>query len=65
MHSHRWIAAAAALSLAACNAASTNRQEASRNGAAPTGEQSGEQSGDKLAPIDMRADASYLTDEER
>ena len=65
MHSHRWIAAAAALSLAACNAASTNRQEASRNGAAPTGKQSGEQSGDKLAPIDMRADASYLTDEER
>ena len=58
MSTTRWLAAAAALSLAACQAASTNQQQ---NAAAGT-EQA---AADKLASVEMQADTSYLTDEER
>ena len=58
MSTIRWLAAAAALSLAACQAASTNQQQ---NAAAST-EQG---AADKLASVEMQADTSYLTDEER
>jgi len=58
MSTIRWLAAAAALSLAACQAASTNQQQ---NAAAST-EQG---AADKLASVEMQADISYLTDEER
>jgi hypothetical protein len=54
-----WLAAAAALSLAACQAASTNQQNAA------TGEASEQGTADKLARVEMQADTSYLTDEER
>ena len=60
MSKTRWLAAAAALSLAACQAATTNQQ----NGATAAG---GAEQGaaDKLARVEMQADTSYLTDEER
>jgi hypothetical protein len=54
-----WLAAAAALSLAACQAASTNQQNAA------TGEASEQGTADKLARVKMQADTNYLTDEER
>jgi hypothetical protein len=58
MSTIRWLAAAAALSLAACQAASTNQQQNAATGTeqAPA---------DKLASVEMQADTSYLTDEER
>jgi hypothetical protein len=60
MSMSRWLAAAAALSLAACQAATTNQQQnATASGAAEQG------ATDKLARVDMQADTSYLTDEER
>src|SRR4051794_7743114 len=60
MSNTRWLAAAAALSLAACQAAPTNQQQnATANGGAEQG------ASDKLARVDMQADTSYLTDEER
>ena len=52
----RWIAAAAALSLAACQAGTSNQQQ---EGAAA------EQGADKLARVDMKVDTSYLSAEER
>src|SRR3954454_1830807 len=58
----RWLAAAAALSLAACQAASTNQDQ---NAATGQAEGAGQSAGDKLARVEMRADTSYLTDEER
>jgi hypothetical protein len=54
-----WLAAAAALSLAACQAASTNQQNAA------TGEASEQGTADKLARVKTQADTNYLTDEER
>src|SRR3954469_18765460 len=54
----RWLIAASALSLAACQAATTNQQQS----AAPGAEQNAP---DKLARVEMQADTSYLTDEER
>src|SRR5689334_17109170 len=57
MNNLRWLAAAAALSLVACQAATTNQQQG------PTGTEQG--AADKLARVDMQADTSYLTDEER
>jgi hypothetical protein len=57
MNNLRWLAAAAALSLSACQAATTNQQQG------PTGTEQG--GADKLARVDMKADTSYLTDEER
>ena len=60
MSTTRWLAAAAALSLAACNAASTNQQNTTTQGA---GAEQG--AADKLARVEMQADTSYLTDEER
>lgn len=59
MSKSRWLAAVAALSLAACQAASTNQQNAAGGGGAEQG------AADKLARVDMQADTSYLTDEER
>ena len=60
MSKTRWLAAAAALSLAACQAATTNQQnDASQSGSAE------QRAADKLAQVDMRADTSYLTGEER
>ena len=59
MSTTRWLAAAAALSLAACQAASTNQQNASATGG------SEQAAADKLARVEMQADTSYLTDEER
>jgi hypothetical protein len=58
MSTTRWLAAAAALSLAACPAASTNQQQNAATGT----EQA---AADKLASVEMQADTSYLTDEER
>jgi len=60
MRTTRWLAAAAALSLAACQAASTNQQNATTQGG---GAEQG--AADKLARVEMQADTSYLTDEER
>jgi hypothetical protein len=61
MSKTRWLAAVAALSLAACQAASTNQQNAE------SGQASGTEQGaaDKLARVEMQADTSYLTGEER
>jgi len=59
MSTLRWLAAAAALSLAACQAATTNQQD---NGAGGGSEQG---AADKLARVEMNADTSYLTGEER
>jgi len=59
MSNLRWLAAAAALSLAACQAATTNQQD---NGAGGGSEQG---AADKLARVEMNADTSYLTGEER
>jgi len=59
MSTTRWLAAAAALSLAACQAASTNQQNAGATGG------SEQAAADKLARVEMQADTSYLTDEER
>jgi hypothetical protein len=60
MSTTRWLAAAAALSLAACQAASTNQQNATTQaGGAEQG------AADKLARVEMQADTSYLTHEER
>ena len=60
MRTTRWLAAVAALSLAACQAASTNQQNATTQGG---GAERG--AADKLARVEMQADTSYLTDEER
>ena len=61
MSNLRWLAAVAALSLVACQAATTNQQQ---NAATSSG--SAEQGAtDKLARVEMQADTSYLTDEER
>ncbi|WP_028968799.1 dipeptidyl-peptidase 3 family protein [Sphingomonas sp. URHD0057] len=59
MSNLRWLAAAAALSLVACQAATTNQQD---NAA---GEAPGQGAADKLARVEMKADTSYLTGEER
>ena len=61
MSKTRWLAAAAALSLVACQAATTNQQNATRARA----EAASKAATDKLARVEMQADASYLTDEER
>src|SRR3954464_1914356 len=53
----RWLAAAAALSLVACQGGTSNQQQG-----APGAEQG---AADKLARVEMQADTSYLTDEER
>ena len=58
----RWLAAVAALSLAACQAAPSNDQQGNAAGDASGSPQS---ASDKLARVEMRADSSYLTDEER
>ena len=60
MRTTRWLAAVAALSLAACQAASTNQQNATTQGG---GAERG--AAYKLARVEMQADTSYLTDEER
>ena len=52
----RWIAAAAALSLAACQAGTSNQQQEGTTA---------EQGADKLARVDMKVNTSYLTDEDR
>src|SRR5438477_12612226 len=59
MSTLRWLVAAAALSLAACQAATSNDQQGNATASAEQG------AGDKLARVEMRADTSYLTDEER
>jgi len=56
-----WLAAASALSLVACSGTSTTNEQGSTNATASA--QQG--TADKLARIDMQADTSYLTDEER
>ena len=56
-----WLAAASALSLVACSGTSTSNEQGSTNATASA--QQG--TADKLARIDMQADTSYLTDEER
>ncbi|MCL6729266.1 dipeptidyl-peptidase 3 family protein [Sphingomonas hankyongi] len=56
-----WLAAASALSLVACSGTSTSNEQGSTNATASA--QQG--AADKLARIDMQADTSYLTDEER
>ena len=57
MRTSHWLAAAAALSLAACQAATTNQQNAAAGAEQGTS--------DKLARVEMHADTSYLTNEER
>ena len=58
-----WLAAAAALSLAACKVANTNEQQSTATGEpTPAGQQT---AADKLASVQMQADASYLSSEER
>src|SRR3954449_8986383 len=59
MSNLRWLAAAAALSLAACQAATTNQQDNAAGGGSEQG------AADKLARVEMNADTSYLTGEER
>src|SRR4051794_4172457 len=67
MSMNRWLGAAAALSLiavAGCKVSSTE----GGNEAAPQSNAAGAESGaptDKLAAIDMRADTSYLSAEEK
>jgi hypothetical protein len=57
MNRRLWLAAAAALSLAACSGTTGNQQG--------SGNTSGTETADKLAPVDMAADTSFLTAEER
>src|SRR3954470_11915128 len=59
MSNLRWLAAAAALSLVACQAATTKQQDNAADGGSEQG------AADKLARVEMNADTSYLTDEER
>ena len=55
------LAATAALSLVACNVATNNQNQAGGNASASEGQGAAE----KLAPIDMTADTSFLNPEER
>ncbi|HUP67454.1 MAG TPA: hypothetical protein VM145_04490 [Sphingomicrobium sp.] len=59
MRTLHWLAAVAALSLAACQGGTSNQQ----NQQGATGAEQG--SSDKLARVEMQADTSYLTGEER
>src|SRR3954453_7823426 len=61
MNYTRWLAAAAALSLVACHATNNSQQSAAtvETGSSEQG------SANKLARVQMQADTSYLTGEER
>lgn len=59
MNRRFWLAATAALSLAACSGTTGNQQGSGNTSGAA------QEATDKLAPVDMTADTSFLTAEER